>query len=256
MSPQCGRAAVTEQYVRHLAHAVASAGRSAPRWQDLSPSAPRIGDSCHLTCGRASGAHQGGGLCRLGACKRTTAATANTGGRAAPRRGGRLCRLRCRPDRDQSCHLALALRQRCRSAEPPEALGAAEPHAAAASAPARRPLRRGHAPDCVHEGKLPRRSPGEDRRMPRRPAPLPRAASFHPRKALAAGVMPRRMRARDLETPFRGVRLRPEGRWFSPARHRAPRARPSSPPRRDPQSASLRLADARSRVLRRRGRRQ
>ena len=47
--------------------------------------------------------------------------------------------------------------------------------------------------------------------MPRRPAPLPTELgdAFTRDQALAAGVTPRRIRARDLETPFRGVRLRP-----------------------------------------------
>lgn len=45
--------------------------------------------------------------------------------------------------------------------------------------------------------------------MPRRPAPLPPqlGAVFTRNQALAAGVTPRRMRAQDLETPFRGVRV-------------------------------------------------
>lgn len=47
--------------------------------------------------------------------------------------------------------------------------------------------------------------------MPIAPRPLPPdlADAFTCRAALAAGATPRRLRARDLETPFRGVRLRP-----------------------------------------------
>ncbi|KAA9111554.1 hypothetical protein [Microbacterium rhizomatis] len=48
--------------------------------------------------------------------------------------------------------------------------------------------------------------------MSRPPSPLPPGlgASFARREAVAAGVTERRLRAKDLETPFRGVRARPE----------------------------------------------
>lgn len=47
--------------------------------------------------------------------------------------------------------------------------------------------------------------------MSRRPSPLPDSLpdSFSVAQALDAGVSPRRLRARDLATPFRGVRSRP-----------------------------------------------
>ena len=56
--------------------------------------------------------------------------------------------------------------------------------------------------------------------MPRRPAPLPPGLGsvFTRQQALGAGVSARRLRARDLEIPFRGVRIDPTGAGASPDR--------------------------------------
>ena len=127
----------------HMSPRCVSAGRSAPRWQDLSPSAPRIDDSCHLTCGRACG---GGGAPRWRVVSLRGVYTDHSCHHQYGRAGGAAPRWQVVPPRsarsDESCHLELGSQRGERHCQRPSRAHTSPQHPLLH----RRPLRRGHSP--------------------------------------------------------------------------------------------------------------